>query len=98
MPGTNRLIAGASGTAQDGGVRFPSEFFITAGAFVLGQVLNIGSLTYVTDCYGELHPLHMAAPAGTKPPASPTPPGLLEQISRSWPDRSGVVWAQTPPC
>ena len=31
--GATRLIAGASGTAPDGGIRFPGEFFITAGAF-----------------------------------------------------------------
>jgi len=30
------LIAGASGTALDGGVRFLGEFFITAGTFTLG--------------------------------------------------------------
>jgi hypothetical protein len=27
------------------------------------------------DCYGELHPLHEAAPVGNEPPASPPPPG-----------------------
>ena len=30
------LIIGASGTALDGGVRFPGEFSITAGVFTLG--------------------------------------------------------------
>ena len=66
---------GASGTALDGGVRFPDEFSITADAFVLGQVLNFGSLAYVTDCYDELHLLHGAMPAGNEPPASPPPLG-----------------------
>jgi hypothetical protein len=38
----------------DGGVRFPGEFFIIAGAFAPGQVLNFGSLAYIINCYGEL--------------------------------------------
>ena len=77
VAGATCLAAGASGTAPDRVVRFPSEFFITAGAFVLGQVLNIGSLTYVTDCYGELHPLNRAASASNELPALPRPSGLL---------------------
>ena len=36
VAGATRLIAEASGTALDDGVRFPGEFFITAGAFALG--------------------------------------------------------------
>jgi len=36
VDGATCLIAGASGTASDGGVRFPGEFFITAGVFALG--------------------------------------------------------------
>jgi hypothetical protein len=71
VAGATRLVAGASGTALDGGVRFPGEFFIIAGTNTLGQVLNFGSLAYVTDCYGEFHPLDGVAPAGN------------EQISRS---------------
>jgi hypothetical protein len=43
-----RLVVGASGTALDGGVFFPGEFSIIAGAFALGQVLNFGRLSYVT--------------------------------------------------
>ena len=77
MAGATRLIAGASGTALDGCVRFPSEFFVMAGAFAPGQVLNFGSLAYVTDCYGELCPLHGVVPAGNESPVSPPLPGLL---------------------
>jgi hypothetical protein len=77
VAGATRLVTGASGTAPDGGARFPNEFFVTAGAFALGQVLNFGSLAYVTDCYDELRPLHGVAPVVSEPPASPTPPGLL---------------------
>jgi hypothetical protein len=72
-----RLITGASDTSIDCGVCFPSEFFITAGAFASGQVLNIGSLAYITDCYGKLCPLDGAAPVGNEPPASPPPLGLM---------------------
>ena len=36
------------------------EVIIAVGAFVLGQVLNFGSLVYVIDCYGQIHP-HMEA-------------------------------------
>jgi hypothetical protein len=48
-----------------------------ASAFALGQVLNFGSLAYITDCYCELHPLHRATPAGNEPLASPPLRGLL---------------------
>ena len=65
------LVAGASGTAPDGGVRFPGKFFIIAGAFALGQVLNFGSLAYVADSYGELRPLDGAMPVSNELPASP---------------------------
>jgi hypothetical protein len=34
-------------------------------------------LDYVTDCYGELCPLHRATPAGSEPPVSPPLPRLL---------------------
>ena len=63
MAGATHLVAGASGTAPDGGVRFPGEFSITAGTFALGQVLNFGSLAYVADCYSKLRPLKEALPA-----------------------------------
>jgi hypothetical protein len=76
-------VAGASGATPDDGVRFPGEFSIMAGAFAPGQVLNFGSLAYVADCYGELRPLHGAAPAGNAPPASPPPQDFWEQILRS---------------
>jgi hypothetical protein len=72
-----RLIAGASGTALDGGVCFPGEFSVTANAFAPGQVLNFGSLAYVADYYGELCALHRAAPAGNEPPTLPPPLRLL---------------------
>jgi hypothetical protein len=48
------------------------------GAFALGKVPNFGSLAYVTDYYGELHPLHGAALVGNEPLASPPLLGLLE--------------------
>jgi hypothetical protein len=82
VAGATRLVNGASDTVLDGGVRFPGEFSVTAGAFTLGQVLNFGSLVYVTDCYGELHPLHGAASVGNKPQASPPRQDFWEQISR----------------
>ena len=66
VAGATHLIVGASDTALDGGVRFPGEFFITAGAFTSGQVLNFGSLDYVADCYSELRPLNGAAPVGNE--------------------------------
>ena len=71
VAGATCLIAGASNIALDGGVCFPSKFFIIADAFALGQVLNFGSLAYVAHCYGELHPLHGATSVGNEPPASP---------------------------
>jgi hypothetical protein len=61
------LIAGV------GGVCFPSEFSITASAFSLGQVLNFGSLAYIADCYGELHPLKEVAPVDSESLASSPP-------------------------
>jgi hypothetical protein len=54
-----------------GGVRFLGEFSITPDAFALGEVLNFGSLAYVTNCYDELCPLHKVAPTGNKPPTCP---------------------------
>ena len=77
VAGATRLVTGASGTALDGGVRFPDEFFITASAFALGQVLNFGSLAYVADCYSKLHLLIGATPTGNKLPAPPPPLGLI---------------------
>ena len=65
------LFTGASGTAPDGGVRFPSEFSVTTGTFALGQVLNFGTLTYVADCYGELCLLNGAVPVGNELPMPP---------------------------
>jgi hypothetical protein len=50
VAGATRIIAGASGTTLDGRVHFPGEFFIIAGAFALGQVLNFQSLAYIADC------------------------------------------------
>jgi hypothetical protein len=77
VAGASRLIAGASDAALDGGIRFPGEFFVMASTFALGQVLNLGSLAYITDCYGELRPLHGAPPASNKPSRLPPPLGLL---------------------
>jgi hypothetical protein len=72
-----RLVARASETTPDGDVRFPSEFFIIAGAFALGQVLNFGSLAYIADCYEELCPLNGATPVGNELQVSSPPLGLL---------------------
>jgi hypothetical protein len=75
MAGATRLITGASSTSLDGDVCFPGKFSIMASAFVLGQVLNIGSLAYVADCYGELHLLHGAAMTSNEPSVSSPPLG-----------------------
>jgi hypothetical protein len=71
------LIAGAGNATPDGDVRFPSEFFVAAGAFAPGQVLNFGSLAYITGYYDDLHPLDGAAPTGTESPVPPLPLSLL---------------------
>ena len=77
VAGATRLIAGASGPTLEGGVYFPNEFSIMAGAFALGQVLNFGNLDYIADCYDELDPLHRATMVGNEPPASSPLPGPL---------------------
>jgi len=53
------------------------KFIVTTGAFVLGQVLNFGSLAYIADCYNELYPLKETAPVDNESLASCPPPGLL---------------------
>jgi len=63
VAGATRLVAGSSGAAPDGGVRFPGEFSITASTFAPGQVLNFGSLAYIADRYSELRLLKEAPPA-----------------------------------
>jgi hypothetical protein len=77
MAGATRLIARTGSAAPNGSVRFPGEFFIMAGAFALGQVLNFGCLAYMTDCYGKLHPLNEVPPVGNEPRVLPKPLGLL---------------------
>jgi hypothetical protein len=77
MAGATCLIAGASSATPDGGVCFLDEFFVTADAFALGQVLNFRSMTYFTDYYSELCPLNEATPARTESPALPPPPIFL---------------------
>jgi hypothetical protein len=77
MVGATHLIVRASSTAPDGGVRFPSGFIVIAGAFTLGQVLSFGNLAYITDFYGNLHPLDGATPVGNELPALPLPSGHL---------------------
>jgi hypothetical protein len=72
-----RLVAGAGSAAPEGGVRFFGEVATTAGAFILGQVLNFGSLAYIADCYSKLHPLMETMPADNESLASCPPPGLL---------------------
>jgi hypothetical protein len=66
-----------AGTTPDGGIRYPSELFVTANAFALGQVLNFGTLAYITDCHSELHPLGRAALTSRELSVPPTLPGLL---------------------
>jgi hypothetical protein len=66
-----------SGVALDSGIHFPSGFFIIVSAFALGQVLNFGSQAYILNCYGELHPLNEATPAGNEPLTLPSLLGLL---------------------
>jgi hypothetical protein len=77
VAGATRLITGASGAVLDSNVRFPGEFFTTAGAFALGQILNFGSLAYIVDCYDELCSLDGATPVSNELPTLPPPPGLL---------------------
>ena len=77
VDGATCLIAGASGTASDGGVRFPGEFFITANAFALGHVLNFWTLAYIANYYGELCQLDGATPVSGELPAPAPLPGLL---------------------
>ena len=77
MAGATLLIAGASGTTPNSGVRFLCEFFIIVDAFALGQVLNFRILAYVADCYGEFHPLNGVASVGNELPVPPPLPGLL---------------------
>ena len=79
MVRATRRIVGASGTALDGGVHFPGEFFIIVDAFAPGLILNFGSLAYVIDCYDEFCPPMGVAPAGdgsTTLPPPPCPPGV----------------------
>jgi hypothetical protein len=77
VAGATRLIVRASSATPDGGVPFPDEFSVMAGAFALGQVLNFGSLAYIANCYGELHQLHEAVPASNEPSVLPPLPRLL---------------------
>ena len=77
MAGATCLVAGASGTTPDGGVRFPDKFSVVAGTFAPSQVLSFGSLAYITDCYGEPRPLHEAAPTGNEPLVLPPSLELL---------------------
>jgi hypothetical protein len=78
-----RLIARASDASPDDGVHFHSEFLVTVIAFTLGQVLNFGSLAYITDCYSELRPLCGTMPVDYAAPALyplTGPPGANRQI------------------
>jgi hypothetical protein len=77
VAGATCLVTGASGVTLGSSVHFPGEFFITAGAFAPGHVLNFGNLSYITDNYGKLCSLIRATSAGNEPLALPPPPGLL---------------------
>ena len=77
MAVATRLFTRASGPTLDGNVRIPSKFFIIAGAFALGQVLNFGSRAYVADCYRHLRPLNGATPVCNELSVPPLPPDPL---------------------
>jgi hypothetical protein len=77
VAGATHLVARASGATIDGSIRFLGEFFITANAFALDQVLNFGSLAYIPNCYGELCPLNGVALTSNELPTSPPSLGLL---------------------
>jgi hypothetical protein len=77
VAGATRLVARVSSAALDSGVHFPRKFFIIVGAFASGQVLNFGSLAYVTECYGELHPFNGATLASNELSVPPPPLVLL---------------------
>jgi hypothetical protein len=62
VAGATRLTARAGGVALEGGMLYSNEVIITAGAFAPGQALNFGSLTYITDCNGNLYPLKETMP------------------------------------
>jgi hypothetical protein len=72
-----RLIAGGGCVAPDGGARLPGEFSVTTNAFALGRVLHFGSLAYVTDGYGKLHPLKEVVLVDNKFLVPSSSPGLL---------------------
>lgn len=70
VAGATRLIAGIGGSTLEGGVCYSSEVIIIAGVFVPGQVLNFGNLTYIADCYGQLHPHKEVTPMDSESPPS----------------------------
>jgi hypothetical protein len=49
---------------------------LVTGAGGASQVLNFGSLAYVANCYGELHPLKEATSVDNESPAL-SPPLIL---------------------
>jgi hypothetical protein len=57
VAGATRLIVGEGWVSLEGGIRFSGEVIIATGAFVLGQVPNFGSMAYIANHSGELHPL-----------------------------------------
>jgi hypothetical protein len=65
VAGVTRLIARAGSAAPDGGVRLPS------------RVLNFGSLAYIADYYGELHPFKEAKPMDNESLVSSPPSGHM---------------------
>jgi hypothetical protein len=89
VAGAIHLVARASGAALDGGVRFPYEFSIMVGTFAPRQVVNFGSLAYITDCYGKLHPLHEVVPVGNEPL---TPPPLLGLFGQDLEVLARQIW------
>ena len=58
-------------------MRFSDEIIVAGVSFAPGQVLSFGSLAYIADYTGELHPLNETAPVDNESPASYPSSGLL---------------------
>jgi hypothetical protein len=77
MARATHLVVRVGSAALQGGFHFSDEVIISIGAFVLGQVLNFGSLAYVADYYGELQPLKETPSVDNRSLASCHLPSLL---------------------
>ena len=65
-----RFAVRANDVAPEGGVRFPGEIIITSSSFAPRQVLSFGSLDYVAEYNGELHPFEETLSEDNESPAS----------------------------